>query len=105
MFKIDGNNIYLTRGDTAEFKPIIESYEVQEGDEVVFAVKRYEAQENPDIRIAVAAGDSIEFAHSTTINLTTGTYLYDLIFETVDGDVSTFASGRFILGETMNGNN
>ena len=106
MFRVENNNIYLTRGDTAEFKPIIENYEVQEGDKVVFAAKRNHLATAADIRIEVDAGASIEFAHSTTSSLPLGTYLYEIKLTTVDGDISTFAIGRFILeGDIDNENN
>ena len=104
MFKIENNQIWLTRGDTAEFRPIIEDYEIQEGDQVVFAVKRTTNNETPDIRIAIPAGDNIEFNNETTSTLSIGSYLYELKLETVDGDISTFASGRFnLLGDLDNG--
>ena len=49
MFKIESQTIYLTRGDTAKFSPIIEDYEVQDGDLIVFTVKKVET--------AILAGD------------------------------------------------
>lgn len=105
MFKIEENKIWLTRGDTAEFKPIIEDYLVQEGDEVVFVVKRYPTTEPPVIRVAVAAGDNISLTNEMTSTLPLGTYLYELKLNTVDGNISTFASGRFtLLGDLDNEN-
>lgn len=107
MFGIDGNKIWLTRGDTAEFRPVIEDYESQEGDKVVFAAKRAMNDAEPALRIEVDAGDNIAFAHSDTVNLPSGSYIYDLALRMANGSISTFASGRFnLLGEVdTNGEN
>lgn len=97
MFKIDGNRIWLTRGDTAEFRPVIEDYESQEGDKVVFAAKRARNDEKPDIRLEVNAGENITFAHEDTVNLAPGSYVYDIKLAMANGNISTFASGKFEL--------
>lgn len=105
MFKIEENRIWLTRGDTAEFRPIIQDYEAQEGDEVIFAVKRTTNNDAPAIRLAIAAGENITFTNELTSDLPLGTYLYELKLNTVDGEISTFASGRLtLLGDLDNGN-
>ncbi len=106
MFKIEDNHIWLTRGDTAQFRPVIEEYEAQEGDQVVFAVKRAANNDVPAIRVAIAAGENIDFTNELTSTLPIGNYLYELKLETVDGDISTFASGRFtLMGDLDNANN
>lgn len=101
MFRIDGNKIWLTRGDTAEFRPVITDYESQEGDKVVFAMKRALNDAEPALRIEVDAGDGISFTHEDTANLPSGSYVYDLKLAQVDGSISTFvSSGRFeLIGE------
>lgn len=100
MFKIDGNRIWLTRGDTAEFRPVIEDYESQEGDKVVFAAKRAMNDEAPALRIEVNAGENIAFTPELTTSLPSGSYVFDLILRMANGSVSTFASGRMeLMGE------
>lgn len=103
MFKIDAGKIYLTQGDTAEFKPIIEGYEAQEGDTVQFNLVKVWGQELL-LTKTVAAGDNIEFAAADTIDLPTGSYLYNTKLIGSDGNISTFISDRFILlGGTVDG--
>ncbi len=105
MFKIDAGKIYLTQGDTAEFKPIIEGYEAQEGDEVQFNLVKVWGQE-PLLTKTIAAGANVEFAAEDTIELPTGSYLYDVKLIGSDGNISTFISDRFVLlGGTADGEN
>ena len=100
MFRIDGNKIWLTRGDNAEFRPVIEDYVSQEGDKVVFAAKRARNDEEPALRIEVDAGDNIAFSAENTSDLPSGSYIYDIALRMASGSVSTFASGRFeLIGE------
>lgn len=105
MFKVNGNKIWLTCGDTAEFAPVIEDYTVQEGDVVSFVAKRTPSSEIAIVK-AVAAGDSIAFAAEDTASLTPGNYLYDLRLVTAGGEVSTFVSqGQLCLLGALNENN
>ena len=101
MFKIDGKRIWLTRGDTAEFRPVITDYVSQEGDKVVFAMKRALNDAEPALRLEVNAGENIQFTHEDTIALPSGSYVYDLKLAQVDGTISTFvSSGRLdLIGE------
>jgi hypothetical protein len=94
----------LTRGDSAEFRPVIADYEAQEGDTIIFAMKKALNDAEPTLRIEVPVGDNIVFTPETTSNLTPGTYLYDLRIKTIAGDVSTFVNAkRFnLLGEIDN---
>lgn len=105
MFKIDNQTIYLTRGDTAKFSPVLEDYEIQEGDLIVFTAKKAETDPTPAIRIEVDAGVDIELAHTDTVNLPSGTYVYDLCLRAQDGRISTFVNGErlVLLGELDNG--
>ncbi len=97
MFRTDENKIYLTRGNTAQFRPVIEDYTATEEDKVVFAVKKTVLDSAPIIRKEVAAGENIALAADDTSSLTTGSYLYDITLITAEGDKSTFASGVLIL--------
>ena len=104
MFKIDNNTIYITRGDTAEFQPVVKDYEAKEGDMILFSVAKVYGTE-PVISKAIDAGNAVTFAAEDTNSLSIGTYIYDLKLLS-DDDVSTFADGRFvILGDASNGNN
>ncbi len=104
MFKVENNAIYITRGDTAEFQPVVKDYEAKEGDKIIFSATKAMGQD-PALQIEVDAGNSIAFAAENTNSLSIGTYIYDL--KLVSGeDVSTFADGRFvILGDAANGKN
>lgn len=101
MFRIDGTKMILTKGDTAEFRPIVEGYEAKEGDEIIFRVAKLYTDE-PVIEIVVAAGDNIEFTSEDTSNLPTGSYLYQTKLVNVDGKISTFATGTFMLMGEIN---
>ncbi len=105
MFKIENQTIYLTRGDTAKFSPIIEDYEVQDGDLIVFTVKKVETDPTPAIRIEIAAEAEVELTHEDTVNLPSGDYVYDLCLHGKDGRISTFINGEklVLLGELDNG--
>ena len=105
MFKIDNNKIWLTCGDTAEFRPVIEDYTAQEGDTVSFVAKKTVSAEAA-ITKSVAAGENISFAAEDTLSLTPGSYLYDLRLVTADGKVSTFVSqGQLYLVGAINESN
>ena len=101
MFKIDNNTIYLTRGDSAEFQPVVKDYEAKEGDKILFSATKAMGQD-PALQIEVDAGNAIAFAAEDTLSLTIGTYIYDLKLVS-DEEVSTFADGRFVLlGDASN---
>lgn len=106
MFKIENSKIWLTCGDTAEFRPVIENYTAQEGDIVTFTAKKVLSDQELAINKSVAAGEDIAFAAEDTSSLTPGTYLYDLRLETTDGGVSTFVSqGELYLVGAVNESN
>lgn len=95
MFRTENNKIWLTRGDTAEFRPIIENYEAQEGDKVVFALRK---AITPVLKIEVNLGENIVFNNDATKDLPSGSYLYDLMISTTAGERLTFVNGeRFEL--------
>lgn len=101
MFKIEQDHIWLTRGDSAEFRPLIQGYEAVEGDKVIFAMSK-SANGSPALRIEVNCGENIAFTHENTYNLPTGSYLYDIKIKTLGGQTSTFVNGaRFELLEDI----
>ena len=106
MFKVDGKKIWLTCGDTAEFRPVIEDYTAQDGDTVTFTAKKVLSDPELAINKSVAAGNGITFAAEDTVSLAPGSYIYDLRLETAGGDVSTFVSqGQLYLVGAVNENN
>lgn len=107
MFRIDNNRIWLTRGDSAEFRPIIQEYEAQEGDKIVFSMKKAVNDDEPALRIETDLGKNIEFLPELTKDLSSGSYIYDLKIVTAENQVSTFVNGeRFdLLGEIDNERN
>ena len=104
MFKIEDNQIWLTKGDTAEFRPVVEDYVAAETDKILFAVNRTYSDTTPVIRKEIAAGNNIEFEKADTADLKQGTYLFQIKLITEDS-ISTFSTGRFnLLGDLDNGN-
>ncbi len=106
MLNIQNSNIYIVRGDSGDFRPVIQDYEAQEGDKVVFAAKKARNEDEPVIKIEVNAGENISFTPELLKDIKAGSYEYDLRLKTVDGKVSTFASGRLLItGEIDNEGN
>lgn len=79
-------------------------YEAQEGDKIIFSMKKALNDEEPTLRIETQLGENIVFTPQLTSKLPTGSYRYDLKIITVDGDVSTFVNQeRFeLLGDVDN---
>lgn len=106
MIVIDtSNNILITRGDTAVIDISIkdengEEYTLQEGDQIIFSVKRIATQ--PDVIIEkVLTSKQLILDSADTDALTFGTYKYDMVL--ISGsDVSTFICFKdFIVGEEV----
>lgn len=104
MLNIKENNIYLTRGDDAEFElklttPEGEPYELQDGESAHFTMRKepIHAGSKPplvhkEFVEGIASIDSID-----TKYLKYGVYLYDVQVENVQGKVNTVAFGKFVL--------
>lgn len=93
MVKVQGTNIYMTRGDTATINLSIkdnrkEEYELVEGDVVVFSVKREIEDKNYVLQKAFI-DKQIVIEHEDTKNLDFGKYVYDIQVTFSDGKVST----------------
>jgi hypothetical protein len=90
MFVINPDNkeIYTIKGDTANFNMNIRPYERQEGDSLVFTVKkRYGAP--PLMVIEADAENNFHIPHSAYDNIAPGFYLYDIQLTTEQGEVYT----------------
>ena len=96
MYKIDGDTITLTRGDS--FYALVsmedlegEEYIPQEGDSVRFALKRDYKDKTPlllkDIPIDTLI---LHLEPNDTKPLRFGDYVYDIQLTTANGDVDTF---------------
>lgn len=106
MLKIDGNNIHLTRGDSATLSLEVTDqegnpYEPQESDEFIFTVKNnelvvpYELTKkfNSDLDIFISSAESLKFNF--------GAYLYDIKLVN-NGVVDTFIIGNLFIEEGTN---
>lgn len=95
MIQVIGNDIYLTRGDSARLQIAItndsgEPYEVQEGDEVLFTVKKTVADAMALIQKTMTEEGEILIQPADTEGLAFGRYVYDCQLKTAAGDVYTF---------------
>ena len=84
MLKIDGNNIYLTRGDSAAFALEIKNGEQDydfSGDVVKFAVKKNVNDKNKVIEKNFDENGQIVFTPQDTKTLNFGQYWYDVQLE------------------------
>ena len=91
MLTINGNDICLTRGDTAELNITVLSasgteYELQAGDKITFTVKKNVYTE--DVLIE-KEGAQIIIEPADTKELAYGEYTYDVQVTLADGTVST----------------
>ena len=104
MLKVDGNNIFLTRGDSATLELSVtqdeETYDFS-GDDVVFSVKRFVTDKEAVIKKTFEDG-KISFAPEDTADLPFGTYLYDVQLTHTSGEDVTVCTvivpTTFIIG-------
>ena len=84
MFKIIDNNIYHTRGDTADFSITVTFNGQTPEYEAVFSVKR--ALTDTDYLFQIPFVDShAHISHETTQELHFGNYYYDIQVHILDG--------------------
>lgn len=106
MYSVNGNNIYLTRGDylciELDLSRSGNAYVPQSGDSIRFAVKRTIKDRVPiftkDIPIDTLR---LELDPSDTKLMNFGTYKYDMEFRDGEGRVDTFLLGNFIITEEV----
>lgn len=84
MLEIRNNEIYLTRGDTAQLTIAIRNdvagmdYEMQPTDELHFTVRRQPTAESVVLISKVAVGNcDIKLTPDDTAKISTGRYVYD----------------------------
>lgn len=87
------NDIKLIRGDTARFEVEIldqsgEKYVLQEGDKLVFTVKRNTSTDEVILQKQIL-GDTFTLMHDDTKDLEYRKYVYDIQLTQSNGDVTT----------------
>lgn len=105
MFFIDGDNIYITKGDDAVLDVTLykddEEYIMQEGDKLYFSMKR-----NNDFNFTIWSSEvdepSIEFPRATTGSWSFGDYDYSITLIYANGNKDTFITGKLtVLGVSI----
>lgn len=94
MFMVSGNDIQLTRGDTARLNVEITNtlnnniYQLNEDDELILTVKKNTTRKESLIQKKSISG-GFHFAPEDTVELSYGKYVYDVQLTTHSGDVYT----------------
>lgn len=91
MLYISGNNVKLTRGDTAYLTvPIVmengEEYVIQNGDTLILSVKKTVSDADYCFQKFVPNDTTIHIEPSDTENLPFGKYKYDIQLNKANGD-------------------
>ena len=107
MFYLEGNEINITRGDTALIDFTLDNHEFVDGDVVYFSVKRSTKDTsyiiNKEITNFNGNTATIELLSDDT-RIPKGKYWYDIQCNLVDGRVDTVVNKeRFIILEDVNG--
>lgn len=101
------NDISLTRGDTLHLQITLtdqegEVYTLQDGDALVFTVKKNTSSDVVLIQKNILNSD-ITISHEDTKNMSYGTYVYDVQLTQANGDVTTVIKpSKFIITEEVN---
>lgn len=95
MQNVSGTTIYLTRGDSLSVRVGIKTpagydYELQEGDEVRFAMKHDFSDSEPLILKTIGSDLLLELDPEDTEDLPFGRYVYDIELTNASGKVDTF---------------
>ena len=102
MFKVDGDTISITRGDTGVFSLNITTAQGHDydysNDSVVFTVKKSIFDTEPLIQKQVVYGENIVIEPEDTNNFAYATYWYDVQVTTEEGVVDTIIPpSKFIV--------
>jgi hypothetical protein len=99
MFKISGNEIYITKGDTGRFNVAIKYkngaiYRPQKGEVLTFTVKKSITDAVPVIQKKITnytEGETTQFVilPADTEGLKVGKYIYDIEMQLANGDINT----------------
>ena len=106
MFYLEGNEINITRGDTAIIDFTLDNHEFVAGDVVYFSVKRSPKDTSYIINKEITNFDgnkAIISLDSNDTSISKGKYWYDIQCNLVDGRVDTVVNKeRFIILEDVN---
>ena len=107
MFYLEGNEINITRGDTAIIDFTLDNHEFVDGDVVYFSVKRSPKDTSYIINTEITNFNgntaTIELLSDDT-RIPKGKYWYDIQCSLADGRVDTVVNKeRFIILEDVNG--
>lgn len=105
MVKVTENQIFLTKGDSAELDVVIkdgeETYDYS-NDTVKLGIKKNFADAECVVEKTVDENGKITFEPDDTKDLEVGTYFYDLKVVTASGLVCTvIAASQFIIGHSV----
>lgn len=98
MFRISGNSIYLTRGDTGRFSVLIRykngtPYLPAAGDVLCFTVKKSCSDSfaviKKEVRSFLEGGAALLIEPCDTKKLRCGDYVYDVELRLANGDINT----------------
>lgn len=109
MLYIDGNNIKLTRGDTAYLTVPIktalgEDYVVQAGDTLTLSVKKKSTDNNYVFQKVLDGSNTFHIEPQDTAGIEFGKYKYDIQLNTANGDVYTIIDvSTFTILEEVTG--
>ena len=103
MFEIKGNEIIMTKGDSAFFEIKLKNgdgsdFVRTEADEIVFSVKKRKEGYLPEI--IRKCGEKIVFEKGDTEKIPSGEYVYDIRVERGTGRF-TVLEGKFILRKAV----
>lgn len=102
MLTIEEKKIYFTRGDTGYFTISIEGYEPNNGDKLVFTVKKEIGGEKL-IQKEINIGETFILNPEDTRDLDYGKYWYDIEVQTATGQIFTIIEKTaFYLREEVN---
>ena len=106
MFKVEGNKITLSRGDTGTVTIGVTGYSFLTTDRVVFAVRKAGSADLIMRReLPVENGTvTVEFKNSDTDSLPSGNYEWDVRFvmNPIYGETGTEYAGQIIDGDEIN---
>ena len=107
MFKIKGQSVSITRGDSAKITVDLkdemtkETYTLKPEDELVFTVKKDYRDNAPVFQLESDGNGMFTILPSTTSALDFGRYDYDVQLTTSEGDVYTVIVSDFTITEEV----
>lgn len=104
MFLVENNNITITKGDSGSlliklFNPDGSEYIPNEGDEVIFSVKKRK-ESHFDI-VLTKKGCDISFNKEDTEKIPSGKYVYDVVIVRTSGERYTAIEGNFEIRKAV----